>query len=166
MKKPLALLLACIVAVALGGCANSPSNTDSAPSSSASQTVEMNYLSAAEVKALVEKDDGSFIVIDARKASDYQAGHIAGAVNADMDLAKDGNTESGIANMSAALEQATGSKTGDGKTIVIACYSGNRYARAATIALNSLGADLTNVYTLEGGMRAWSAAYPDAVVTE
>lgn len=166
MKRVVAFTLTCIVAVALGGCANGPSSADSASSPAASQAVEMNYLSAAEVKALVEKDDGSFIVIDARKASDYQAGHIAGSVNADMDLAKDGNTESGIANVSAALEQATGSKTGNGKTIIIACYSGNRHARAATTALAALGADLSNVYTLEGGMRAWNAAYPNAVVTE
>ena len=32
--------------------------------------------------------------------------------------------------------------------------------------LAALGADLSNVYTLEGGMRAWNAAYPNAVVTE
>ncbi|MCD8316311.1 MAG: rhodanese-like domain-containing protein, partial [Eggerthellaceae bacterium] len=59
--------------------------------------------------------------------------------------------------MLAALEEITGSKTGGDDTIVLVCYTGNRYAQAGTDILNALGVDMDNVYTLEGGMSAWNS---------
>ena len=40
--------------------------------------------------------------------------------------------------------------------MVLVCYSGNKYAQACTDILNYLGADMGNVYTLDGGMKGWT----------
>ena len=81
-----------------------------------------------------------------------------GAISADMDAAKDGDNASGIANMKAAMQDATATDNGGDKKIVLVCYSGNRYAQAATNILGALGANMDNVTTLEGGMKAWTGA--------
>ena len=47
------------------------------------------------------------------------------------------------------------------KKIILVCYSGKRYAQAATNALSAIGYDMTKVYTLEGGFTNWSATYPE-----
>ena len=98
--------------------------------------------------------NSEYLVLDVRKAADFEAGHIPGAVNADMDAAKDGDNESGIANMKAAL----GDPAKVDQKIVLVCYSGKRYAQAGTNVLAALGANMDNVYTLEGGMKAWTEA--------
>ena len=51
----------------------------------------------------------------------------------------------------------------DGDNIILVCYSGKRYAQAGTNILSVTGYDMSKVYTLEGGFKAWSAAYPDDV---
>lgn len=164
-------IAACAVTVALAGgllagCSSSEpaadtSNGDTAAGTSNGDTatvteIQMNYIQPDEVEAQLGNDD--YLIVDVRKAADYEAGHIPGAINADMDAAKDGDIESGIENMTAALQEATGSDTGEGKTLVLVCYSGNRYAQAGTNILGALGADMSNVFTLEGGMKAWTGA--------
>ena len=165
MKKQ---IFACALTLALAGgilagCSSDGGSSSSSASSSASSTaaetvevteVEMSYISPSDVEAQLDNDD--YLILDVRKAEDYKAGHIPGAVNADMDLAKDGDYDSGIENMTAALQEATGTDNGDGKDIVLVCYSGKRYAQAATNVLNYLGADMDKVVTLEGGMQAWT----------
>lgn len=69
--------------------------------------------------------------IDLRKADDYEAGHIKGAIAADMDACKGGDFQNGVDTMKAALKDATGSES---------------------------GADMDDVFTLEGGMKAWTGA--------
>lgn len=54
------------------------------------------------------------------------------------------------------LKRETGSENGNGKMIILACYTGNRYATAATNILSYLGADMSRIYTLEGGNTAWN----------
>ena len=53
--------------------------------------------------------------IDLRKADDYKAGHIKGAIAADMDACKGGDFQNGVNTMKAALKDATGSESGGGK---------------------------------------------------
>ena len=83
-------------------------------------------------------------------------GTLPGAVSADMDAAVNGDNATGVASLTAALLEATGSENGEGKTMVLVCYSGNKYAQAGTDILNYLGADMGNVYTLDGGMKGWT----------
>ena len=114
--------------------------------------VTMTEESADSVKSEVGSSDT--VILDVRKAEDYKTSHIEGALNADMDKAKDGNTTSGLVNINKVL---TDSNITD-KKIVLVCYSGKRYAQAATNSLNALGYDMSKVVTLQGGMKAWTEA--------
>lgn len=119
-----------------------------------------NYISA---KTLKDNAD-NYVILDARKAADYAEGHIAGAVSADMD----GFVDKSITEaQSKANVKAVVDKYGKNKKYAVICYSGNRYAQAASAELRSLGVSNDNIFTLggdkarkssEGGMKAWKAA--------
>ena len=117
--------------------------------------VAMQYLPIADAQAAVGNAD--YVFVDLRQPADYDKGHIDGAISASMHEAKDGDWNTGVENMKAALKAATGSETGEGKNLVLICYSGKKYAQAGTNVLDYLGADMSKVYTLEGGMKAWEA---------
>ena len=141
------------VALGLAGCSSGSSSTDSSKSSSTEvKEVTMTKESVDSLKGSVGKSDVVFL--DVRKADDYKAGHIIGAINADMDKAKDGDTTDGLVTMSKVLSD---NKITD-KKLVLVCYSGKKYAQAATNSLNALGYDMSKVVTLEGGMKAWTEA--------
>lgn len=119
-----------------------------------------NYISA---KTLKDNAD-SYVILDARKAADYAEGHIAGAVSADMDgfVGKSITEAQSKANVKAVVD-----KYGKNKKYAVICYSGNRYAQAASAELRSLGVSNDNIFTLggdkarkssDGGMKAWKAA--------
>lgn len=116
--------------------------------------LQMQYISQDDAAAKL-KDDG-YVFLDLRKAADYEQGHIPGAISADMDAAKGGDNQSGIDNMTKALEEKTKSATGGDKKLVLICYSGKSYAQAGTNILGAMGANMDNVYTLEGGMKAYT----------
>lgn len=119
-----------------------------------------NYISA---KTLKDNAD-NYVILDARKAADFAEGHIAGAVSADMDgfVGKSITEAQSKANVKAVVD-----KYGKNKKYAVICYSGNRYAQAASAELRSLGVSNDNIFTLggdkarkssEGGMKAWKAA--------
>lgn len=120
------------------------------------EDVAMQYISVEDAKNDVGADGYTFF--DVRKAADYETGHIPGAVSADMDAAKEGDFQAGVATMQAATD-------GLDDNLVIICYSGKKYAQATTNVLSAIGYDMSKVYTLEGGMTAWSETYPDDVET-
>lgn len=91
--------------------------------------VAMKYITPADAEANLDSSD--YVFIDLRKADDYKAGHIKGAIAADMDACKGGDFQNGVDTMKAALKDATGFES---------------------------GADMDNVFTLEGGMKAWTGA--------
>ncbi len=119
-----------------------------------------NYISA---KTLKDNAD-NYVILDARKAADFAEGHIAGAVSADMDgfVGKSITEAQSKENVKAVVD-----KYGKNKKYAVICYSGNRYAQAASAELRSLGVSNDNIFTLggdkarkssEGGMKAWKAA--------
>ena len=120
------------------------------------EDVAMQYVSAEDAAGLLNTEGTT--IFDVRKAEDYAAGHIPGAVSVDMDAAKEGDFEAGVANMQPAVE-------GLNDDLILVCYSGKRYAQAATNVLSALGYDMSKVYTLEGGMEAWNEAQPDNLET-
>lgn len=75
-------------------------------------------------------DSSDYVFIDLRKADDYKAGRIKGAIAADMDACKGGDFQNGVDTMKAALKDATGSENGADKKLVLICYSGKSYAQA------------------------------------
>lgn len=159
MKKRLIVMAAAAVLCMgmLAGCgSSSTSSSTSGSSAEQSADVAMSYMTCDELKAQLDSD--AVVVVDVRKADDYAAGHIKGAISADMDAAKNGDADAGVTTMKAALKDATGSEDGAGKTLVLVCYSGKSYAQAGTNALSTIGANMDNVKTLEGGMQAWGDA--------
>lgn len=161
MKKFLASVL-CIVSILafMTACGNTQNNSSNSNSSNdggitaPASDVEMQYMSV-ENAANVLGTDG-YLFLDVRKAADYDTSHIPGAVSADMDAAKNGDFDAGVATM----EEAT---DGVDDTLIVICYTGKSYAQATTNVLSALGYDMSKVYTLEGGFTAWTEAYPDNV---
>ena len=129
-----------------------------------------HYYASAET-VFSKLTDANSVVLDARKAADYDAGHIAGAVSADVDGAVSGSDKSAAAaNVKAVVD-----KYGKDKNYYVICYSGNRYAREATQFLKDNGVDEAKIFTLggddgkwssAGGMKAWNAKYAGYVVAK
>ena len=101
------------------------------------------------------QSDDKTVILDARKADDYKDAHIDGAVPADMDGYISGTISKADSdnNIKSVVEQ----KGADKKYIII-CYSGNRYAKAATEVLVKNGVKVSNISILTGGMGAWRSA--------
>ena len=137
------------MALSLAACgAKAPAD---APAAEA-ENYPMQYIKAEEAKELLENDE--YVFFDIRKAADSSANSIVGALAYDMDAAKEGDAEAGKATMTKATE-------GLDKKIILVCYSGKRYAQAATNALSAIGYDMSKVYTLEGGFTNWSEVLPE-----
>lgn len=152
MKKLLALLLALVMVIPMVAC--SSSNSGDAAGDGETTDVEMKYMTVEELNDVLGTD--GYVILDVRKAADYETSHIPGAVSADMDAAVNGDTAAGEETMTAATE-------GLDDTLVLVCYSGKKYAQASTNALSAIGYDMDKVVTLEGGFTAWTETYPDNV---
>ena len=144
MKKLIAMLLVLATVLSLAACG--------AKAPAASSDVAMQYIKAEEAKELLENDE--YVFFDIRKAADSSANSIPGAEAWDMDAAKNGDAEAGKATMTEATK-------GLDKKIILVCYSGKRYAQAATNALSAIGYDMSKVFTLEGGFTNWSETYTE-----
>lgn len=129
-----------------------------------------NYVNAEYVHSKLGSD--SVVLVDVRKASDYNTAHVPGAVSASCESAVSGSTEDGVAadNIKKVVDNY-----GKNKEYILLCYSGNRYAREATACLLNLGVSSRNIKTLggddsaqssNGGMKAWRAHYPAELTGE
>ena len=171
MKKVFAVV--CTLALAggvLAGCSSNSGTTEKKADTTATEQkastteevkapesdVAMKYIKPADAEAKLDSSD--YVFIDLRKAADYKDSHIKGAISADMDACKGGDFQNGVTTMNAALKDKTGSETGGDKKLVLICYSGKSYAQAGTNVLSAIGANMDNVFTLEGGMKAWTGA--------
>ena len=130
-----------------------------------------NYTNAATT--FKKMKDSSYVILDARKAADYDNGHIAGAVSADVGYYIDNKYSSKDA--AAANVKTVVDKYGKDKKYIVICYSGNRYAKVATGLLMNNGIKNANIQTLggddskqsdAGGMKAWNAKYAGYVVAK
>ena len=178
MKKFASAALAVLLAGSmLAGCGSAPASTSAGSAAGSAATaagsaaeagssaaitapaedVAMNYISVDDAKAKL--DDADYVFFDVRKAEDYATSHIPGALSYDMDAAKEGDFEAGVATMSQATQDLD-------KNIVVICYSGKKYAQAATNTLSALGYDMSKVYTLEGGFKAWTEGGNDVEASE
>lgn len=147
-------LILAMVLVGCGQAAPAPAAPADAPAN------EMQYVSKEDLKADIEAGSTGYIILDNRKSEDYKTSHIKGSVTADVDAAnKGGDDAAGIVNLKAALTEATGKETGnpDAKYALV-CYSGKSYAQKATDLLIEMGVSADNIYTLEGGIKAWEEA--------
>lgn len=124
------------------------------------------YMTCDELETLVSEANGAkegYKVLDIRKNADYQTAHVRHSISASVDSEinpstnKDGNGKEN-------LEKVINIKS-DEKYVLI-CYTGNRYAKAATQLLKGLGIDNSRIYTLEGGFKAWSEAKTQYIEAE
>ena len=141
----LALVLAVVMSLSLAACGGNSAADKSGD-------VAMQYMKPEEAKEKL--NDSDYVFFDLRKTADSSANSIPGAQAWDMDAAKEGDAEAGKTTMTKATE-------GLDKKIILVCYSGKRYAQATTNALSAIGYDMSKVYTLEGGFKAWSEKYPE-----
>lgn len=132
------------------------------------EVVDYNYTNAETTFSKMK--DSSYVILDARKVADYEKGHIAGAVSADVDGIFSGNKDAAAANVEAAVD-----KYGKDKKYIVICNTGNKYAKAATGLLKNNGVENANIETLggddsmrsaAGGMKAWNAKYAGYVVAK
>lgn len=119
----------------------------------------MQYITDKDLKDSIDASSDEYVILDVRKLEDYEKGHIEGAYTADQDAAnKGGDDEKGKENLRIALKEATGNETGSAdKKYVLVCYSGKSYAQKGTDLMVEMGIPAENIYTLEGGMKAWEA---------
>lgn len=116
--------------------------------------VEMQYMSVEDAHSNLGKDGYTFL--DVRKAEDHKTSCVPGSVGVDMDAAKGGDFQAGVTAMQPIVDEHD-------DNLVIICYSGKSYAQATTNVLSALGYDMSKVYTLVGGYKAWTKAYADEV---
>ena len=110
-----------------------------------------NYITAKQLK----NNMSDYKVLDVREVADCAKDHIKGAYAASVPGGKVDSYD-GRANLKAAVK-----KFGKDKKYVLCCYSGNKYAKAATEILTTrCGVKASNVYTLVGGFNNWKTQYP------
>lgn len=114
---------------------------------------DFQYITADELETIVTDENSDYAILDVRKKADYDTEHIKGSISADVDsVVSDSDNDPAKGNVENALEEV-GSKD---KKFVLLCYSGKKYAQAATGLLKKAGVDADNIYTLEGGYKGWT----------
>lgn len=153
-KFGIILATTCLIAGTIVGCSNDNSKTEKTEETTIN---EMQYIEKEDLKDAVGTD--KYVVLDARKTKDYEKSHIEGSYLADQDAAnKGGDDEAGKANLKKALKEATGDESGkEGDKYALVCYSGQSYAQKATDLMIEMGIPKENIYTLDGGMKAWES---------
>lgn len=135
------LLLVAIVTIIAVSCArlfSKGAKNDQPSAIAAFATVGVN-----EFQMMI--DDGVVQLLDVRTADEFNEGHIAGAVMADV------NEDDFLQQAMAVLEPD--------RPVAVYCRSGRRSARAASMLANQ-GFRVTN---LDGGVLAWQDAGKDLV---
>jgi rhodanese-related sulfurtransferase len=121
--------------IALPGCTTEGQGTPS-------ETLAVEEVTSQEAFELIQENDGNpgFIILDVRTASEFQAGHIEGALSIDVNLP----------SFSEELDQLDRSVT-----YLVYCRSGNR-SRTALAIMEDLG--FTRIYHLTNGITEWVAS--------
>ena len=160
MKRSLHMSLAAVLLamLLLSACAAQAPAADA--SAEAPAETGTQYITKEALKAAMDAGEAGYVLLDVRKAADYAASHIQGAYSADVDATiSNSDDETSLANLKAAVAAATGAETGNGdEKFVLICYSGKKYAEAATNLLQQMGVAAGSLYTLEGGQNGWAEA--------
>lgn len=141
MKKVLSLfILSVIVVISMIGCKQAETATE----------ILMQKISIED--AHEKLGDSNWIFLDSRKIADYEANHIDGAISIDMESVLENKEE-------AKARIAENIPSFNNNNIIIICYTGNKYAKVTTAALKDNGYDMSKVWTLDGGQKAWDEKY-------
>ena len=136
-----ALLVATLL---VGGCSATTVTATFNPTASAAPAAGSS-LSAADFAAAAKLPDT--VLLDVRTPSEFAAGHIAGAVNIDVESAT-------FPQLVAALDPT--------KNYAVYCRSGSR-SKAAVSAMEQAG--FSHLFDLAGGIGAWQSSGGQLVTT-
>ncbi len=133
MKKLFAIALAATLMIGAAACSNT-STTSEQPATTTESTAAVKTMTGDELVALLADSEkaANTLVVDVRKADEYTAGHIAGAINIALE-----DIEANIAAFEAYKD----------KDIVLYCNSGNRSGQAADLLVSK---GYTSVYNADG----------------
>lgn len=137
MNKALALVTAAAVGAALAGCSSNAVSPTSEPTAATAPAMASS-LPPADFAAAVQRPET--VLVDVRTPAEFDAGHLAGATNLDVEAAD-------FTTKIATLDKA--------RSYAVYCRSGNRSRTAMTLMLQ---AGLSKVFDLSGGINAWTAA--------
>lgn len=147
MKKTRVIALVAALALTVGatrlvtGCGKKE-DTATSKASTASQTIEYQYISAEDVLKVTDAH-----ILDVREEEKYKAGAVEGSEWQPIFPLEDTSLE-------AAMKEYATSKLNDGKNIYIVCNSGRRGAEKTTKILIEAGIDKSKIFTVEGGAKA------------
>jgi rhodanese-related sulfurtransferase len=130
------------VAALLSGCSSSPLSPTSGPTAAAAPA-NGTSLSPADFAQAVKVSNT--VLLDVRTPAEFASGHLAGAVNVDVEAAD-------FATKVSALDKT--------KAYAVYCRSGNR-SKTAMSAMVQFG--FTPVYDLAGGINNWKSAGGEVV---
>ena len=134
--------LALVTAVTVAGCA-APSATPTTAAAPVAQEAPAIDLASLPVNLDVAtagalREDPNVLILDVREQSEWDAGHIPGAVHIPMN------------DVPARIQEIP-----TDKTVIVQCRSGNRSSQV-TEFLRKQG--MNNVHNLDGGLNSWQAA--------
>ncbi|MFY0686494.1 MAG: rhodanese-like domain-containing protein [Cyclobacteriaceae bacterium] len=136
------------------GCAQTPGTPTKFADTDALLNVvkqTIKQITIEEFKKMMDAED-PYVLIDVRLNDEHDAGYIPGTVNIPR-----GVLEFRIANEAFWEDEGMYVPLKE-DNLIIYCRSGNRSA-LATQSLDQLG--FSNVYSLEGGFRAWHKSFPE-----
>ena len=103
--------------------------------------VDVSYTDVSVHEAKDMLDEGDVFLLDVRMESEFNSGHLEGAVNIE------------VSQLGSRLDEVPADKV-----ILVYCRTGVRSVRASKTLVN---AGYTDVYNMQGGITAWiSAGYP------
>jgi rhodanese-related sulfurtransferase len=139
INRRLAVAVTSAAIVLLLAACGSDSSKVAITATSAAATPGVTKMSPVDGQALIAKMGNDLTVVDVRTPSEYAAGHLANAVNIDLE---GGQFSQGIAGLPRDV------------AYMVYCHSGRRSAIAASTMAT---AGFTKIYDL-GGIAAWQAA--------
>ncbi len=137
---PTSRLAAAFAGLALLTACGSSHTASSASSLATTVAAGYEMLTPAAADALLHDPPSGLVVVDVRTPAEFAAGHIAGAIDVDLNGAA-------FATDVAKLDPKS--------PYFVYCHSGNRSAQAVAY-LRQRG--FARVYELDGGIGAWQAA--------
>lgn len=160
VRKSIVMLLVLALLVGLAGCAKTSQETAKTVETPAS-TDQVNaqvFVEASWLKANLDK----VIVLDVRKADDYSAGHIPGAINAPWQslanmTGKSGDPGWGTILPANELANKLGAMGIDGQKTIITYAAPPGWGEDGRVMWVLQMAGVKNVKMLNGGWKAWQA---------
>ncbi len=104
---------------------------------------EVGFIGADELNAVIQTDSPHIMIVDVREPAEFEAGHIAGAINVPR----------GILEFSDRLTN---------RRAKVFLYSNNQN-RSVLSALNLKLLKFRDVFVLQGGFEEWGNKFPDKV---